>query len=267
MPSLTVHCLVKNEDRFIWYAIKSVVDFVDQVLVFDTGSTDETVEIIKELRSLYPNKILFEAKGECDKRRHTLLRQEMIERTNTSWFMILDGDEVWTRRAIREALETMRTRTNLECLIAPFYLCVGDIYHKSRYGQYVLNGKKAHATPRFFKKTTGIHWDGEYNNDAVIDGSGVKVFEKEHVAWLTDHFWHLTHLIRSSGSGEEFSSGSVRKDKRRLTYFLVGKKINEEIPEVFLIKPQPKYIQRLSFLRSFINLLKLLAFKFLTSIS
>ncbi|MBU1256082.1 hypothetical protein KKA49_00135 [Patescibacteria group bacterium] len=48
---IIVHCLVKNEERFIWYAIKSVLPFVDKIMVWDTGSTDKTIQIIKSIKS------------------------------------------------------------------------------------------------------------------------------------------------------------------------------------------------------------------------
>ena len=60
MAPITAHCLIKNEENFVWYAIKSVVDFVDKIIVFDTGSTDKTVELIKKLAEEYPEKIIFE---------------------------------------------------------------------------------------------------------------------------------------------------------------------------------------------------------------
>jgi glycosyltransferase involved in cell wall biosynthesis len=99
---LTVHCLIKNEENFIFYAIKSVVDFVDKIIIFDTGSTDKTVAIVNSLVNQYPHKIIFEEKGDCNKSQHTLLRQEMIEKTKTEWFMVLDGDEIWTKRGMEE---------------------------------------------------------------------------------------------------------------------------------------------------------------------
>lgn len=266
MASLTAHCLVKNEDRFIAYAINSVINFVEQVLVFDTGSTDDTVKIIKNLQNIYPDKIIFEEKGECDKKRHSQLRQEMLERTRTDWFMVLDGDEVWSKKAMQEAVDIMGGSADTECLIAPFNLCVGDIYHTSRRGQYVLNNIKSHATPRFFRKIAGIHWDGEYNYDAVVDAQGIKIFEKDSVIWLKNKFWHLTHLIRSSAGGNEFSSGSARKNKLRLTYFLIGKKINTPVPEVFLTEPLPDYLKPLRFteaLKNFFILLRQKLLKFI----
>lgn len=233
MMRITAHCLVKNEENFIAYAIRSVIDFVDQVLIFDTGSTDRTVAIIKELQREYSQKIIIEEKGECDKKHHTELRQEMVERTRTEWFMVLDGDEVWSKRVLSEAKTVIEKDPGVECLIAPFYLCVGDIYHYSSKGAYTLRGVTAHATPRFFKCISGMHWSGEYNYDALVDGAGNKIFEKQNVQILKYKFWHLTHLRRSSKDDEDYSSGSARKDKRRLTYFWIGHKITEPVPEVF----------------------------------
>lgn len=255
---LTVHCIVKNEENFIWYALSSVAVFADKILVFDTGSKDKTVSIIKELQAHYPN-IILEEKGECDQKRHTELRQEMVEKTNTEWFMILDGDEVWTARALNEVKEVINANSN-DCLIAPFYLCVGDVYHYSKKGAYTLRGIVAHATPRFFRNTQGLNWRGEYNHDALYTGEGRKVFETEHVAVLREKFWHLSHLRRSSIDDQEYSSGSNRKFKRRLTYFLIGRKIKEHIPEVFEQNPS-EHIKKMGNLESIKNFILLFPLK------
>ena len=47
--SVWVHTLVKNEERYIWYSVMSVIDYIDKILIWDTGSTDKTVDIIKEI--------------------------------------------------------------------------------------------------------------------------------------------------------------------------------------------------------------------------
>ena len=63
MSAITAHCLVKNEENFVGYAIKSVVDFVDKVIVFDTGSTDKTIETVQSLIKEYPSKIILRKKA------------------------------------------------------------------------------------------------------------------------------------------------------------------------------------------------------------
>ncbi len=232
----TAHCLIRNEEYFVRYAIHSVVRHVNKLIVFDTGSTDGTVKKVEELSREFPGKILFEKKGEADPERHTKLRQEMIGRTTTEWFMILDGDEVWTERGLGEAVRLMGN-DRADCLIAPFYLCVGDLYHASWRGAYMIRGKKMHATPRFFRRTPGLHWEGSYNHDAIVDGDGRRVFEGDRVGFLKEKFWHVSHLTRSPNDEPVYSSGGNRQKKRRLTYFFIGKKIRESAPEVFGVEP------------------------------
>lgn len=232
--TLTAHCIIKNEEKWIEYVLRSVVDQVDCIFIFDTGSTDSTVSLVQKVAREYPTKIIFEEKGSADKRRHTELRQEMVQRTTTDWFMILDGDEVWTKRAVAEAKAAIVGDDSLECLIAPFHLCVGDVYHETRRpGQISMLGRTDYFYPRFFRNTPGIHWSGDYNNDVIKTGTEEIVFEKRPTHILTNRFWHLTHLRRSAHDDAEYSSGGTRASKRVPTYFVVGKRIAEPVPEVF----------------------------------
>lgn len=259
MNSITAHCLVKNEENFVYYTIKSVINFVDQVIVFDTGSTDKTVEIIQNLAKEYPNKIIFEEKGISDGKRHTELRQEMLDRTKTDWFMILDGDEVWTERTMIEAKKIISENASVECLVAPFYLCVGDIFHVySGKRSITILGKTDFHYPRFIKILPGLHWQGDYNQDTLADKNNKEFCQVENSRFLSNRYWHLTHLRRSSKDDGDYSSGGNRKIKRRLTYFIIGNKINEPIPEVFERKMDEF---RISWSVSFINFFKLLFFK------
>ena len=250
MNNITAHCLVKNEENFIYYAIKSAINFVDYIMIFDTGSMDKTVEIILNLAREYPDKIVFEEKGLCNEKRHTDLRQEMIDRTKTDWFMILDGDEVWTAGAMGEAKKAILENADVECLVAPFYLCVGDIYHAySGKRSITILGKTDWHYPRFIKIAPGLHWRGIYNEDTLLDKNNKEVCQVENSRFLSNRYWHLTHLRRSSKDDFDYSSGGNRRIKRRLTYFIIGKKINESVPEVF----QNKNDYKMNLVVSFVN--------------
>lgn len=120
---LTVHCVVKNEP-FIWYAVKSVYDIADHILLYDTGSDDlftindirvlqaqdkDNKIIVRRFSNVYdstswaanPNEIVKII--ESGKPFLTLghIRQMMIDDTETPFFMILDGDEVYYRDGAR----------------------------------------------------------------------------------------------------------------------------------------------------------------------
>lgn len=256
MPFITAHCLVKNEENFIYYTIKSVVDFVDNILVFDTGSTDKTVSIVEELAKEYPGKIIFEQKGLADGKRHTELRQEMVERTKTEWFMILDGDEIWTKRVMEEALNVIKTKPTIESILVPFYLCVGDIYHRTfRKGPMKMLDRQDFFYPRFIKITNGVHWSGDYNQDTLLTGEGKVFCADNNSVILQEKYWHMTHLKRSSQDDNDYSSGGNRRIKRRLSYFIIGRKINEPAPEVFAGR---EIEFKMPWSVSFINFFKLL---------
>ncbi|MBU0569765.1 glycosyltransferase, partial [Patescibacteria group bacterium] len=95
MKKIWANILVQNEERYVWYAIMSVVNHVDKVLVWDTGSTDRTVEIIKEIKKRNPKKIDFKQVVQKDIVHYTELRQQMLEATKANWIILVDGDEIW----------------------------------------------------------------------------------------------------------------------------------------------------------------------------
>lgn len=256
--TITAHCLVKNEENFVWYAIKSVIDFVDRIIIFDTGSTDETISKIKDLKQKYPDKIIFEERGECDKKGHTDLRQEMIERTNTDWFLILDGDEIWTKRGVGEIMGIINDNPKAECLIASFYLCVGDIFHYSKKGVYSILGKRGHFSPKVYKKLPGIHWSGDYGKGDAIFNADKEIFINDgNSVFLENRYWHASSLTRSQKDAEI----KLGRHKEVMTYSLkfmgMGFEIpkDEEFPEVFKGANDP-ILARMPLFRSWINLSK-----------
>jgi len=108
---LTVHCLIRNEEQFIRPAILSILPLATRVLVYDTGSTDRTLEILSSIQrdlSAVPDttgKLEIVHKTFTQPRELNGFRNEMIERTTTEWFMLVDGDEIYPADAVRRILE------------------------------------------------------------------------------------------------------------------------------------------------------------------
>jgi glycosyltransferase involved in cell wall biosynthesis len=105
MTEITVHCMVRNEERFVRQAILSILPLAQRVLVYDTGSTDATLSIVSSLQS---DKIEIVRKNGSSPRELSEYRNEMIERTTTEWFMLVDGDEIYPTHAVPRIVDEMR---------------------------------------------------------------------------------------------------------------------------------------------------------------
>jgi len=268
--SITAHCLVKNEENFIWYALQSVLPFVDRVLVWDTGSTDKTVKIIKSISS---SKISFEEKGPVNEVGHTALRNEMIRRTTSDWFMILDGDEVWPSNALNSTLGMLQSLpANKSCILSKFIFCVGDVYHYSTWGQYKTAwGLRGHYTPRFVRNVGDVCWKGGFDGDTLYFGDGQRLVNKANVIVSEDYFFHLGVLSRSP-KDFEVTLGHGRKvvDTCFLGFLGHGCKLPADVtvPEIFTA-PKPAFVPtvaKLSGFRSFINFINYCLVRFLPDV-
>jgi glycosyltransferase involved in cell wall biosynthesis len=84
-PKLSLALIVKNEARCLARCLHSVQALVDEVVVVDTGSTDDTVSIARQFHaqvSTFPWTDDFSA-----------ARNAALERTIGEWILVLDADE------------------------------------------------------------------------------------------------------------------------------------------------------------------------------
>lgn len=87
--------MVKNEEYWIWYALTSVAPHVDEILVFDNGSQDRSVEIVRSMRHLGDKLVLFENFGGKDEHENREATLAEARRRGATHVLTLDGDEVW----------------------------------------------------------------------------------------------------------------------------------------------------------------------------
>lgn len=234
--NIWTNTIVHNEENFIWFAIMSVVDYVDKVLVWDTGSTDKTVEIIRGIRKIKGDKVDFREIGEVGEKDFPKVRQEMLERSNCDWILVLDGDEIWWENSIKKVLDKIQKEGGkVEGIVVPMIVPVGDIYHlqEEKAGKYNLAGRIGHLSLRAInKKIPGLHVDWPYGKESYLDVNNLPVQERKNIIFLDAPYLHVTHLKRSS-------------QKRRYNKFKyeIGKpaSFDFKFPEVFLL-PYPKII-------------------------
>lgn len=242
MKTIWGHTIVKNEDRYLWFAIKSVIDYLDKLIIYDTGSVDKTVEIIKLLQRDYPQKIIFEQKREVNPAGLTRLRQEMLEKTDSDWFILVDGDEVWWKKSIGDVVETINSsQDDLYALVNPIINLVGDIYHyqEEEAGGYEILGKKGHFNIRAINtKIPGLHLENNYPLEGYVDREGRLIQSRdEKLKFVNAPILHFSLLNRSSMD----DSKTLHRDKVKVE---LGKSMEADFkyPEIFNL-PRPKEVK------------------------
>lgn len=244
--SIWAHTLVRNEERYVWYAVMSVIDYVDKILLWDTGSRDATVDIVKELKLRFPKKIEFKQVGEVNIDKFTEVRQEMLQATKAEWFIIVDGDEVWWDNSISEIAKLITKKGDrLDSVVVRYKNIVGDIYHyqEEAAGKYKIDGEVGHVTIRAMNtRIPGLHFSKPHGTQGIFDESDVLIQEMDRgkrVHLTGDSYLHFTHMPRSSSRQLDVS---VPKRGFKLKYE-VGQELPLDYyyPEAFFL-PRPDFI-------------------------
>lgn len=237
--------VVKNEGRYIWFAIESVIDFLDKILIYDTGSIDETPKIIELLQKKHPSKIIFKQVGELDADGLTNIRQQMLDQTYSDWLILVDGDEVWWKDSIEKTIAKIQKKGDkLYALVNPVINLVGDIYHHldESLGQYNILGKKGHFNIRAInRKIKGLYIKNQYPLEGfyTLDNKLIQDFGKDKLAFVDGPILHFSFLQRSNlDYGDKLSIKRSSKIK-----YEIGQKFSQSFkyPEVFYQK-YPRFI-------------------------
>jgi len=219
--NLTIQTIVKNES-LIYYAIKSVYNYCDEILLYDTGSTDKhTLNDIKQLlEEDIEKKIIFKsipvAPGEelwsydtipqvIEERRGLLtkgmVRQMQIDDTKTKYFMLVDGDEVHYKSSMEYIVNKLIPNWPKD------KLCIGlpliwfyDLNNTFTSHTFPVNGR--------IMPTDKVYMNNDSPNEKHLIKATKEHFTYEHPTYLTlsnlkpyAHFesmlksWRRKHLV------------------------------------------------------------------------
>lgn len=241
---LTAHMLVKNEENWVWYAITSTLPEVDKLIIYDTGSSDQTVDIINQIyQRLGSKKIDFVQRRITDKNEVVKIRQEMVVKTETDWFLLVDGDEVWNKPTLKSLKLFLSKQPDKTIGVAMRTRnCVGDIYHylPNNLGHYHILGHSGHLTIRAYRRHPEFSWRGTYPLEGYTNQSGQIINDlPEKLAFFDDYYWHMTHLPRTSSTATTWGFRSNRLH-RGITI-----ESTTQLPEVFSDPDRPDHFNPL----------------------
>lgn len=242
--TLTAHMIVKNEDQWIYFSVMSIISHVDKLLIFDNGSTDKTVEIIKYLLNdeSVSSKIIFAEKPQISPEDFWQLRQEQIALTETDYMMVVDGDEIYWDASMRE-LRKILDEERPELVTAHFINCGGDIYHyrDNNREHYCIDGVHGAYTNRVFSMhIEGLHCSGKYGIEGYKDKNNqdIQNHGRKNI-FMTQPYLHMSLLKRSSDMSSDLAvSSRIEKLFLRGTYDYSFPK-DFEYPEVLSLDFPP----------------------------
>lgn len=244
--TVTAHTLVKNEARFIWYSVRSVIDYVDKILLWDTGSSDGTVEILKEIKKVYKNKVDLKLLSDVTPKEFAKVRSEMLNATKTDWFLMLDGDEVWWDDNIKKTIKFVnKYGDKFDLIVHPTINLVGDIYHyqESAAGNYNLAGRKGHYNVRAINRSIkGLSSDKPHGTWGWTDESGQMIQDRDpkKIKYLDLAYLHATYLQRA---GNVSGDAKVPKRAKKRKYEIgISFPSDYYYPESFFM-PRPKFVE------------------------
>lgn len=216
---ITAHTLVKNEQRFLWFSINSVINYVDKILLWDTGSTDKTREIVKLLKTKYKEKIETKFLKSISSNEFPQIRQQMLDSTNADWILMLDGDEVWWEDSIKKVYSLIQREGNkIESIVVPNYMLIGDMYHyqEKKAGQYKFERRKGHYNLRALStRIPGLKSKGRHGIWGWVDKNEKRIQERKRIKYVNAPYLHASFLQRGGCIKKD---KDVPKRKRKLKY-------------------------------------------------
>lgn len=139
---ISVSMIVKNEEAHIAKSLHSVSG-ADEIIVCDTGSTDNTVEIAKN----YGAKVFTDYTWNDN---FAEARNHSLSKCTGDWVLIVDADEWLEPGGISKIRELLLNSINP---------------HSTVYFQTIAEGGiQSHSSIRLFKRNAGIRWKGAAHN-------------------------------------------------------------------------------------------------------
>ncbi len=151
MQTLTLCLIARDEAAFLGDCLASVVDVVDEIIVVDTGSVDETVRVARSFGAKVTHFVWIDD--------FSAARNAAVKEATTPWILVLDADERLASGAGAEIAKAIGMDA-LDCGMLPLHnantldAAVDDVVSGAARLQDPC------LLPRLFRRTADLRWEG-----------------------------------------------------------------------------------------------------------
>jgi len=184
--TLSLCMIVKNEQEFLPDCLESVKDIVDQMVIVDTGSVDNTVEIAKQYGAEVHH---FEWCNDF-----SAARNESIKYATGDWILWIDADE----RLLPESIPEIKNLLKPENKPVIYKVYIRSLKKDGK--NYSLSN--AH---RLFKNKSGIYFTGQIHEQISPSAAKLKGEERDSNIYL----YHIGYSL----TGEKAEKKNQRNQK------------------------------------------------------
>ncbi|HEX8806297.1 MAG TPA: glycosyltransferase, partial [Candidatus Aquilonibacter sp.] len=189
--------IVKNEEKFLPQCLASVRDYVDEIIVCDTGSTDRTIEIAK---SYGANVIEDPWRNDF-----SWSRNKSLEAATKRWILFMDADEELTEASRAPLLALKSMPANIDA----YYTRIVN-----RTDDYRGSGDVTHHVIRIFPNSDRIRFFGPIHEYPALDGTAVSVEAVGSEITLIHH-GYVNSIVEERNKGQrnlEILLGATQSD-------------------------------------------------------
>jgi (heptosyl)LPS beta-1,4-glucosyltransferase len=177
-PLISAVINVRNEADALNKCLKSIKNFVDEIIVVDMHSTDNSLEVAKKaganIFSYRPMKFVEPA------------RNFALSKATGKWILLLDPDE-YLNKTLKKELLTVTKRTDVDYVKIPRKNIIFNkwIHHSNSWPDYLI---------RFFKKGF-ITWKKEIHSQPSVKGNGLTLLDSEKLAIRHNNYTSVSQFV------------------------------------------------------------------------
>lgn len=163
MSTISLCMIVKNEENLLSRCLDSVQGLVDEIIIVDTGSSDDTKSIAKEYTELvydFPWRDDFSA-----------ARNFSFSKASMEYIMWLDADDVFNRENLDEFLRLKKSNFNNADIIMMPYVTAFDEEGNPTFSYY---------RERIVKAALKSSWKGRVH-EAIVHSSGNSLYSQASI--------------------------------------------------------------------------------------